>query len=251
MVMMCLVAGSALTAPQPVLIPIKSDDAAQAPGWIDECLWVDYTTTTNDSFLQPRADTNRSDVVWTGDNRASSPWMTEESSYGPYLKMDTESLHRYAARRVHAVHALTVLGVRLYQSNDLVRSLACFEEINQMDPDNQRAAELYSAIVVKAGEPGVARRVVRGLLDRFPANELIRFNLACACALEGDTDAALSHILYLARINWPELLYHLGDPDLASAHHDQRFRELEKRLLDQRRELAIETFRAQMFAPEM
>jgi tetratricopeptide (TPR) repeat protein len=73
------------------------------------------------------------------------------------------------------------------------------------------------------GEPAEAKRLLLEALDRYedPAGPL--YNLACAEALLGETDAALEHLARALRER-PSLAQHApDDPDFASIRDDPRF----------------------------
>lgn len=250
-VCIAIVACLCRAGPEPVLFPVATDDAVHAVGWLEDALWVDYSSGTNVPVAAARSPSGRVEVVWARTNLVEFAWMSDRSVYGPYLGMDLEVLRRYAARRVHGVHAMTVLGVRLYQQKQLQESLACFREVDRLDPGSERAAELYSAIVVRAGQPGEAVQVVRTLLDRFPDNPNIRFNLACAYALHGKAEPALELLLYLAKSEWKDLIYYLADPDLASLQADPRFRSMQDALNKQQIDRIIERFHQAKLVPAL
>jgi len=80
--------------------------------------------------------------------------------------------------------------------------------------------------LLNGGNPEEAKRVLLNAIDRYEDTSTLYYNLACAEALLGETDAALEHIR-LALDGDPSLAAYLPeDADLASLRDDPRFAEL-------------------------
>ena len=60
----------------------------------------------------------------------------------------------------------TILGVRYYQTNQLEKSLAALTMARKADPNYDRSAEIYSAILIYAGD---LERSQKELLHRLAA----------------------------------------------------------------------------------
>ncbi|MGE5272514.1 MAG: TPR end-of-group domain-containing protein [Verrucomicrobiota bacterium] len=80
--------------------------------------------------------------------------------------------------------------------------------------------------LLDAGKPEEAKRLLVDALGRYEDRATLYYNLACAEALLGETDAALEH-LRAAIGSDPALAAHLPeDSDFASIRDDPRFAEL-------------------------
>ncbi len=91
-----------------------------------------------------------------------------------------------------------------------------------------RAWETNAEVVrlLDAGEHGQAKQVLEGAFGRYEDEETLHYNLACAEALLGETEAALDHLrtALAARPDWGEMA--ADDGDLAALRGDPRFDEL-------------------------
>jgi len=80
--------------------------------------------------------------------------------------------------------------------------------------------------LLDGGNPQEAKRILLGAVDRYEDTSTLYYNLACAEALLGETDAALEH-LRTALDGDPSLAAYLPeDKDLAALREDPRFAEL-------------------------
>lgn len=68
-----------------------------------------------------------------------------------------------------------------------------------------------------------AKRYLQLLLERYPEHVAITYNLACAEARLGETDAAIEHLLFAAERNERLAEYSRNDEDLASLRDHPRF----------------------------
>ncbi|HMP68205.1 MAG TPA: hypothetical protein PKA76_02570 [Pirellulaceae bacterium] len=141
--------------------------------------------------------------------------------------------------------AWTLLAVRrLQHQQPPANSLDALKQARKLDPEHERSAELYSAIIVLADKLDPALHEVDRLVLRFPANRTIRFNLACAHALAGNPNQALYHLGHLAESGWSELRENLNDPDLDPLRHHPGFRRLVATLDAEARMLTFENLRS-------
>jgi tetratricopeptide (TPR) repeat protein len=80
--------------------------------------------------------------------------------------------------------------------------------------------------LLDAGKPAEAKRLLNGALERYEDKSILYYNLACAEAQLGETDAALEHLRTAIGGN-PSLAGYLReDGDFASLRDDPRFAEL-------------------------
>ena len=80
--------------------------------------------------------------------------------------------------------------------------------------------------LLDGGNPREAKRILLNAIDRYEDTSTLYYNLACAEALLGETDAAFEH-LRAALDGDPSLAAYLPeDKDLASLRDDPRFAEL-------------------------
>jgi tetratricopeptide (TPR) repeat protein len=80
--------------------------------------------------------------------------------------------------------------------------------------------------LLDTGKPAEAKRLLTDAIERYEDKSTLFYNLACAEALLGETDAALEHLGAALEGN-PSLAEYVGDDkDLASLRDDPRFAEL-------------------------
>jgi len=80
--------------------------------------------------------------------------------------------------------------------------------------------------LLDTGKPAEAKELLNDAIERYEDKSTLYYNLACAEALLGETDAAFDHLRAAIEGN-PSLAEYLAeDNDLASLRDDPRFREL-------------------------
>jgi tetratricopeptide (TPR) repeat protein len=80
--------------------------------------------------------------------------------------------------------------------------------------------------LLDGGKPAEAKALLTDAIERYEDTSTLYYNLACAEALLGETDAALEHLRTAVHAN-PSLAAHLSeDADLASLRDDSRFTQL-------------------------
>jgi tetratricopeptide (TPR) repeat protein len=80
--------------------------------------------------------------------------------------------------------------------------------------------------LLDSGKPAEAKALLTDAIERYEDTSTLYYNLACAEAQLGETDAALGHLRTAVQAN-PALAAHLSeDTDLASLRDDPRFAEL-------------------------
>jgi tetratricopeptide (TPR) repeat protein len=80
--------------------------------------------------------------------------------------------------------------------------------------------------LLDTGKPEEAKRVLLDALERYEDKSTLFYNLACADALLGDTDAAIGHLRTALKGDPSLAVYLPEDKDLASLRDDPRFTEL-------------------------
>ncbi len=149
-----------------------------------------------------------------------------EPRFRKFINDSIDQLTAYLGVVSSDMHARTVLGVRFYQNDQIDKAIAQLGEAHRLDPDDKRISELYSGILMQRDEellPADVAEKIRRILDVLPENEIVRFNLACALSCSGQAEAAMDQLEILQRMNWPDLVYYINDPDLINAGASPRF----------------------------
>jgi tetratricopeptide (TPR) repeat protein len=80
--------------------------------------------------------------------------------------------------------------------------------------------------LLDTGKPAEAKRLLTDAIERYEDKSTLYYNLACAEALLGETDAAIEHLDAAIQGNRSLAAYAPEDKDLASLRDDPRFAEL-------------------------
>jgi adenylate cyclase len=96
------------------------------------------------------------------------------------------------------------------------------------DKSNGAALGLGAVALAQLGEPERAREWMRRAVLIDPGNTIMRYNLACACAVSlNDVETAIDLIQpYLANANTGQLHHVASDPDLDTLRDHPRFKEM-------------------------
>src|SRR5687767_7825953 len=96
------------------------------------------------------------------------------------------------------------------------------------DKSNGSALALGAVALAQLGEPDRAREWMRRAVLIDPDNNIMRYNLACACAVSlDDVESAIDLMQpYLANANAGQLHHVAADPDLDSLRDHPRFKAL-------------------------
>lgn len=117
-------------------------------------------------------------------------------------------------------------GDLFFERGEPERALAAYEKALENEPKDFLALLQAGASARRTGDPAAARiflqRAAAVRLDSW----LPAYNLACLEAVEGDQRSALDHLTYAVILGFDAPEVALEDPDLASLHDDERFREL-------------------------
>lgn len=198
-----------------------------------------YTRQTNDA------------IVWHGKANFTIYSTREDPPFAVFRTNTIEELEQYIRVFSADISALTVLGVRLYQTNRVDESLGMLRAVRRMQPDDVRSGELFSGILLKREDTAAVLGEVQQILNELPDNPVVRYNLACAHARIGDTSGAFYHLNVLYQTGWPDLIYHLSDPDFESLRSHPRFQEFQNILLLQYRDRLNQTLLESVFRPKL
>ena len=80
--------------------------------------------------------------------------------------------------------------------------------------------------LLDGGKPAEAKALLTDAIERYQDTSTLYYNLACAEALLGETDAALEHLQVALKDNASLAAYLPEDKDLASLRDDPRFSQL-------------------------
>ena len=209
---------------------------------IDDAALMDFSMPDGKSPVIPAAARNN-EFAWDETIPARLERLEDAPQFAPYLRWSIPELAAFTSSESADADAWTVLGVRYYQTNALEQSLTALATARRQDPRHERSAELYSAILVHAGDIAAATTNIYGMLDELPQNRIVRFNLSCAYALQSDTNQAMYHLQVLSDMGWNELRYYLHDPDLAALYRHAPFRDMAATLDKRAREWAVDLLR--------
>lgn len=221
-----LVVSGAADASDIVPVVIRGD---APPMSVAEAL-VDFGSASPRRPLPTSFGKQGSNLLWDERGRIKLDELAKESRFRRFLESSIEELEKYTVQFAEDADAWTVLGVRLYQTNNFEASIKAITMARAMDPTHERSAELLSGILVVSGKIQEAIEANEVILMQLPENTVVRFNLACALAREGRVEDAMYHLLFLADIEWGDLIYYLNDRDLDSARPRDEFKKLEERL---------------------
>lgn len=90
-------------------------------------------------------------------------------------------------------------------------------------PDGDPAYKYRAFSHLKSGRYEEAQRLFKAALEIEPGDQVVLYNLACAEALEGRSDAAIAHLTDAVSENKRLHKHALKDPELASIRDDPRF----------------------------
>lgn len=204
-------------------VSFQLEDEPEKTGLLEESLFLDYGAVPSSRFFASRRPAQNVELLWDGTARLLVEHREEENRLAEFKAMSTIMIERHIAMYPRDAQALLVYGVRLYQTNQLEQSLLVFERGRQIEPENDQIAELYSGVLIRSGNYKRALSRIRELLDAFPDNRVIRFNTACAYALNNIVEECIYHLKVLAQTGWIELAYYLTDSDLENAYRTQEF----------------------------
>jgi tetratricopeptide (TPR) repeat protein len=252
----CLVLLPVLSAPeftfaeQSDVEPVQLE-AVSTSGLIDSRVFLDYGTITADRYFASRSIFRPEDMLWKNATPIKADVFQGEPQFAMFLDWTSEELARYVEVFTDDVEALTVLAVRLYQAREIEQSIAMFERARQISGLHLRSSELYSGVLIHANDLKRAIRLIHKLSDELPDNHVIRFNLACAYALNDNAAGSMYHLGVAAQMGWPEMGYFMDDKDLDLLRKTDAFIELQDTLIQQSRnnlnkKLLSSTFRSDL-----
>mgnify|MGYP001423376207 CR=1 FL=1 len=226
-----LAAGAVQAASLPGFIDARPVEISGSAPLVDGQAWVDFGELPVQLYFAPAVTARTASVVWEGMPLFPAIPQGDEPAYASFLHRNLDELRRYTEVFPDDISALTVYAVRLYQDGKVAQSLSVLSAIRSRAPADVRSGELYSGIVPHAeGVEEPVRRVMR-VLDDLPENPVVRYNLACALALNGQPQEAFYHLVVLYEAGWTDLVRHIRDPDLASLRELPRYAELQDALL--------------------
>lgn len=228
---------------------VDNDFENQASALVETSMLLDYGAVPSARLFASRKPAQNVELLWDGSAKLLVERRDEESQLIQYREMTQLTLERYIALYPRDAQALLVYGVRLYQTNQLEQSLLVFERAIQIDPDKEQVAELYSGVLVRSGNFKRAVSRIRELLDIHPDNRVIRFNAACAYALNLDRSDSIYHLKILAQTGWLDLAYHMGDADLENARNSEEFSIIHDIMLQEARSQLNRIFLSSVFSP--
>lgn len=212
----------------------------EGAGLVEPYAVLDFSSrSANRQFLR-RGGSKSADFLWNTPARFSLAGIESEPAFVPYLKTGIADLEKQAEVFPGDANVLTVLGVRLYQTNQVDRSVEALARALEADPEHERCSELYSGIVVIGGQVDRAVEDLPRILSIMPHNRVIRFNTACAFARQTNAAEVVYHLGVLKDLGWRELRRYLGDPDLDPVRRDARFIQLSSQVDEQARLRVIE-----------
>jgi Flp pilus assembly protein TadD len=103
------------------------------------------------------------------------------------------------------------------------------------DPDDTDALRYLAHAYTVVGRPSDGLAADRRLVDLLPRDPRVRYNLACSCALAGQSDEALDVLAKAIELGFDDLTLLRKDTDLDPLREDPRYREIEARLARRRR----------------
>lgn len=201
-----------------------------------------YPPTTDSSALldvrlarpgPPPSAARARELLWSIRGGLQLSSLIGDSRYRGYLGFELNELIDYAEATPDDQEAWTVLGVRFVQDRQIEAAYQAMSRARAIDPADARSAEIFSAVLVLDGQIERATQESRRMLDAMPENLTIRFNLACALALNGEPEEAIHHLSFLALAGWDELIYHLYDRDLDRLVERPEFNDLLDRTVQQ------------------
>ena len=205
------------------LVPITG--GAPASSLIESSALIDLGGVSSWRPGPPRT-TPATDVIWSDKPPLDLGELDADGYLHPYLAWSIPELERYTGTMSDDAYGWTILGVRYYQTNQLEKSLAALTMARKADPNYDRSAEIYSAILIYAGDLERSQKELLHMLAELPLNPVLRFNAACGYALKTNITEALYHLSVLTNTGWQALRYHLHDPDLDTLRNHPAFQQL-------------------------
>jgi len=239
------------TKPDVEAVIIQPDKRTPPSGLIDDTALLDFGAIPSERVIASRpapADVNYLQDTSTLFNAGG---IIDDEEFKAFRALSISELERYLAGQPADASALTVLAVRQYQASDITNSLATLRKTRTVNPQHIRSAEIYSGILIHDEKIQNAIREIRSMLDQIPDNKILRFNLACAFARNEQTEESLYHLIVLAQMNWPELTYHIADPDLDSLWSKPAFTNWQDTLLLQARERVDKSIQSTILLPHL
>jgi tetratricopeptide (TPR) repeat protein len=225
------------------LEPVVFDAADKPSALIDPSLFMDFGARPVSSLFTRPATSPPVNFLRDKSIPVKLENLADEPQFAPYIMASISELTQQAGRLDSDANAWTVLGVRLYQTNQVAESIAALQRAREIDPQHERSAELYSALLVHAGDLDEAHRQTRRMLDILPHNRILRFNAACGYALSTNASEALYHLGVLADLGWHDVWFHLDDPDLDTIRKTPEFQRLAENLDRKVRERVVDQLR--------
>lgn len=218
---------------------------------VDITMFLDFGAMPLSSYFADRTTTNTAEFLWDGSGNLTMAATDKSRNLSKFRGLAISELERYLDVYSDDATALMTYGVRLYQTNEIERSLLVFEKARAIEPQTAQIAELYSGVLVRAGDSKRAARIVADLLDAMPDNNVIRFNAACAYSLNGQVDECLYQLHLLAQLDWKDLPYYLGDRDLENVRGTESYKKLFDALIDQTRQSLNNLLLTSRFVPNL
>jgi len=218
---------------------------------VETSMLLDFGAVPSAKFFASRKPAQNVELLWGGSARLLVEHRDEKQQIDTYRGMDFVKLERHIAMYPRDAEALMVYGVRLYQTNQIEQCLLVLERARQVDPEMAQISELSSGVLVRSGNFKRAASHIRELLDTHPDNRVIRFNAACAYALNDNIEECMYHLKILAQTGWTGLAYHMGDTDLKNVSDTEEFGILHDLMLQEARSQLNRMLLSSMYIPEL
>ncbi|RKY18441.1 MAG: hypothetical protein DRQ55_13335 [Planctomycetota bacterium] len=123
-------------------------------------------------------------------------------------------------------HVLATQAEQLFKRGEYERSARAFSKLLSVDPDNGLAHARLGYMAIMAGEYAIAVEHLEGQLAAGHRPDVAAYNIACAQALSGHTDEALSALGQAVKRGFRDLELMGSDSDLDTIRHTADFARL-------------------------
>jgi tetratricopeptide (TPR) repeat protein len=118
------------------------------------------------------------------------------------------------------------LGTALLQAGDLEQARRHLRQAVDLDPGLMTAMNTMASVLVMQKQYAAAAETLERLAGQFPQNPTIRYNLACAYALQNKRNEAVACLKQAVDLGYGNREHIRTDPDLANIRGTEYYQEL-------------------------